>query len=334
MEIPRLQVSYPDRYRLWQELVREAELHSGRIFVATDEALERGADLELVVSVGEPDLKVVLRARVEARRPPSQRFARGLFVRLARDEVTKLHDALGLIPASEVAKGRQGRRYPMRWPVRFRTPALAKVVFTDDVSAEGMQVEMPERVRQGHILEFILETPQGHELALRGDVMWTSEQNERVGISFRFRDEETTEFFREMVELIGGFFREESGEGDALQPTVLFADDDEDALALARAALGKMAHVVTAQGGDEALSQIREQRPDVVVLDLLMSRIDGPTVCKTLRGDAELCELPVIFVSAGSEAELVARAIESGASDWLEKPYSAEALRALIERYL
>ena len=112
--------------------------------------------------------------------------------------------------------------------------------------------------------------------------------------------------------------------------TVLVADDNAAFSELVRAALGRDGIVVAAaKDGEEALRLAHELRPDAVILDLLMPRIDGLSVLVRLRADAATRDLPVLMVSGmpGSEAERLARAF--GAGEFLVKPFP---LRTLVDR--
>lgn len=335
----QIRVVFADKYRLWQELVHASD-REGRVFVATDVREAPGSLVELEVFVqDEQPLKV--RATVESRRPPSLRFSRGLFLRLPGEEVERLRSTLGLLPSQlQPAAGRMSRRYNVRWPVVFRTPALLKPVVTEDISADGIHVEMPERVRRGHVLELTLHTPQGHELGLAATVMWTSETHNRVGLQFYFEDEDTRRVFRGMLE--HAVLSEAAGEDEGATglppsggaPAVLIADDDPSTLDLLTAVLESRGYrVVRARSGEEALSLVRSERPDLVVLDILTPALDGLSVCRAMRADAELAEVPVLFLSTLEEEDLRRRAEEAGASDYLHKPIDVTRLLMLTRSY-
>lgn len=331
----RIPVSFPDKYRFWQEFVVAADREGGRVFIVSDERVEPGSYVELEVGVEGEEEPLLISALVEARRPPSLRFSRGLYVRLAPGEVHKLRGLLGLLPTSaEASTGRQSRRYALQWPVAFRTPALLKPVVTQDISTDGMHVEMPERVRRGHVVEFVLKTPQGHELGLAGTVIWTSETDHTVGVRFLFPDDDSAHVFRGLLE--HAVMTEDAPElGREWEHTVLVADDDKLILHMIQSTLEAGRYrVLTATTGEEALALIRSERPDLVLLDILMPRLDGMTVCRAIRADAELCELPVIFVSALDHDGLSQRAEEAGASDFLSKPVMSQELMRLVDTYV
>jgi DNA-binding response OmpR family regulator len=107
--------------------------------------------------------------------------------------------------------------------------------------------------------------------------------------------------------------------------TVLVVDDEPDILLLHRLNLEAAGHrVVLAADGITALERIAEERPDVVVLDVMMPVLDGWGVLERLRVYA--APPPVLVVSAKSSPADVQRAVDLGAGDYLSKPYDPEEL--------
>jgi adenylate cyclase len=88
--------------------------------------------------------------------------------------------------------------------------------------------------------------------------------------------------------------------------------------------------VRTAVNGVEALEMLREDQPDVVLLDIIMPELDGVSVLEQMKADDALNHLPVIMISAVDETESVLRCIEIGAEDYLPKPFDPVLLRARI----
>jgi CheY-like chemotaxis protein len=111
-------------------------------------------------------------------------------------------------------------------------------------------------------------------------------------------------------------------EGAILTGTVLVADDDADIVRFVEVNLRLEGfQVVTARDGQEALTKALDLRPDVVLLDVLMPRIDGYTVCERLRADDRGAAIPVILLTANfiSHDQEVAR--KAGANDFVVKPF-------------
>lgn len=94
--------------------------------------------------------------------------------------------------------------------------------------------------------------------------------------------------------------------------------------------------VITAADGEEALRKVEEDRPDLVVLDIMMPRMDGYEVCRLLRDDEETKELPVILLSAKGRPIDRETGLEVGANDYIVKPFSPrrllEKIRDLLDR--
>jgi uncharacterized protein (TIGR02266 family) len=116
--------------------------------------------------------------------------------------------------------------------------------------------------------------------------------------------------------------------------TILIADDAELFRELGSLFLARSGEVVTARDGAEALARITRDRPEVVVADLDMPRIDGAELCRRLKANPETRAIPVILVTSGDEAEHRARAVRAGADDVIAKPISRIALIQAVNRFL
>ena len=116
--------------------------------------------------------------------------------------------------------------------------------------------------------------------------------------------------------------------------TVLIVDDEQDILELLKYNLAKDGyHVLTAQDGKESLRQMK-QRPDLVVLDIMMPELDGWEVCKAIRKDPATARTPIIFLTArDSEVDEVV-GLELGADDYLTKPVKVRTFLARVKRAL
>ncbi len=117
-----------------------------------------------------------------------------------------------------------------------------------------------------------------------------------------------------------------SGEGH-----LLVVDDDEgNRRILSRRLTREGYSVVEAADGEEALSILREQEFDVVLLDVMMPKVDGSTALLRMKEDEALRHIPVIMISALDEIGSVVRCIEGGAEDYLPKPFNPTLLRARL----
>jgi class 3 adenylate cyclase/AmiR/NasT family two-component response regulator len=120
--------------------------------------------------------------------------------------------------------------------------------------------------------------------------------------------------------------------GPAATPAaILVVDDDQENRELLARRLTREGHRVRmASGGTEALALLQTQPVDLVLLDVMMPDLDGPTVLARLKQDPERRHIPVLMISALDETASVVRAIELGAEDYLPKPCDPVLLRARI----
>lgn len=104
-------------------------------------------------------------------------------------------------------------------------------------------------------------------------------------------------------------------------PLILFADDDVTQRLLIEEYLSEDGYrVAGAADGIEALEKAREQRPDLMILDVLMPRLDGFAVLKKARADHSLRDLPILVVTGLDDTSSIERAFELGATDFMAKP--------------
>jgi DNA-binding response OmpR family regulator len=123
--------------------------------------------------------------------------------------------------------------------------------------------------------------------------------------------------------------------GDTLTGTVLVADDDADIVRFVELNLRLEGfQVLTARDGQEALTKALDLQPDVVLLDVLMPRIDGYTVCARLRADHRGAAIPIILLTANfiSADEEIAR--QAGADDFVVKPFDPYELMERVKALL
>lgn len=114
--------------------------------------------------------------------------------------------------------------------------------------------------------------------------------------------------------------------------TVLVCDDEDVLRALIRATLGTRWELIEARDGEEALELARSERPDLVILDVMMPGRTGLQVLADIRADPSLADTQVIMLTARTQAEDIA-AVEA-ADAYLPKPFSPAALAELADRML
>ncbi len=115
---------------------------------------------------------------------------------------------------------------------------------------------------------------------------------------------------------------------------ILWADDNADMRAYVRRLLGDRFDVAAVPDGKAALDAARARKPDLVLSDVMMPRLDGFGLLRELRADPQLCEIPVILLSARAGEEARIEGIEARADAYLIKPFSARELLALVESHL
>jgi two-component system cell cycle response regulator len=112
---------------------------------------------------------------------------------------------------------------------------------------------------------------------------------------------------------------------------ILIVDDSPDATAVARQRLAKEgAEILSADGGVAGLEAAKRESPDLILLDVDMPDILGFDVCRALKADAELCMIPVIFLSGSATADDKVKGLDLGAVDYVTKPFDAFELRARV----
>lgn len=116
--------------------------------------------------------------------------------------------------------------------------------------------------------------------------------------------------------------------GADARPLVLIAEDNPDMSHFLAAVLSAEFRVVTAADGREGLEQARALAPDLIVSDVMMPRFDGLAFLRALRADDRLATTPFILLTARTGQEAMVEGLESGADDYLTKPFSARELAA------
>ena len=114
--------------------------------------------------------------------------------------------------------------------------------------------------------------------------------------------------------------------------TILVCDDDPSLRELVRAVLGPRYRFVEAADGDEALALAHEDRPDLIVLDVMLPGRSGIEVLEELRNDVDLTTIPVVVITAWSHAELDAQV--AGADRFVSKPFDPDELSSAVEELL
>ena len=115
---------------------------------------------------------------------------------------------------------------------------------------------------------------------------------------------------------------------------ILIVDDSAVMVRLLEYTLQSVGYATQAAlSGDAALERIRQQRPALVFLDIMMPDVDGLQVLRRIRRDPALAELPVVVISARAQEADRDAALAAGATDYMTKPYSRDQVLAFAARY-
>jgi CheY-like chemotaxis protein/Tfp pilus assembly protein PilZ len=323
-----LSLEYPDKYRLWADLIQG---HNDRVFVPTDEAPRLGALVPVRLGLPGVPLQLVIEGLVIGRRPESARFPSGVYLRFSDDQMEKCRRFLGLAQSPErYEQGRKSRRIRCELKVDFIEPKVKTPGVAKNISETGLLVISPVELAVGQHVQAVISPDSGEPIPVQAEVSWARNDKRLVGLRFLELTPHAEKLIDEAMARL-----DKKLQSVPTTAQILVADDEPNILEFLTKALNKHGYDVRkARQGEEALDMIRELRPQLVIMDILMPGIDGVDICKMMRADVELAEIPVIFLSALEESRLFAVADEAGATDFLKKPVNQADLLNMVGRYL
>jgi len=116
---------------------------------------------------------------------------------------------------------------------------------------------------------------------------------------------------------------------------ILLVDDSNTILMIERMLLTKGPYdVVTANDGDEAVEKALRERPDLILMDVVMPRMNGFEALRRIREDEAIGSTPIIMVTTRGEVENIETGFDSGCNDYVTKPINGPELIAKLENYL
>jgi len=121
------------------------------------------------------------------------------------------------------------------------------------------------------------------------------------------------------------------------QPTgcLLVVDDQQANIQVVGGMLGKLGfEIIPALDGATALRRFAARRPDLILLDVIMPDMDGFETCRRLRAEANGADIPIIFLSAADDKNLIVRALEAGGVDYVTKPFNQPELVSRVRTHL
>jgi len=115
---------------------------------------------------------------------------------------------------------------------------------------------------------------------------------------------------------------------------ILVVDDEPVNIRVISSALKNEYDIITALNGHEAISQLKNSRPDLILLDVMMPDVNGFDVCRIIKSNALFIDIPVIFLSAMESHEDVRRGLDIGGIDYLTKPVDLELLKLRVRNHI
>lgn len=118
------------------------------------------------------------------------------------------------------------------------------------------------------------------------------------------------------------------------EQNVLIVDDTPANISLLGEYLSHHFNVRIVTSGEEALQLVNENPPDLILLDIIMSGIDGYEVCRRLKGKSDTRDIPIIFISAKTTMEDEAKGLKLGAVDYIKKPFNLPIILSRVQTHL
>ena len=118
-------------------------------------------------------------------------------------------------------------------------------------------------------------------------------------------------------------------------PLILIVDDDLSGIDILQARLSAQHYdFISATDGEMALAMVEDRKPDLILLDVMMPKIDGIEVCKRVKSNPDLPFIPIIMVTAKTDSRDIVAGLDAGADEYLTKPYNHSALIARVKSML
>ena len=116
---------------------------------------------------------------------------------------------------------------------------------------------------------------------------------------------------------------------------ILIVEDEFDILKLIEFNLKKEGFdVIAVSDGESAIKEVRSNKPDLILLDLMLPGIQGLDVCRIIKSNQETKETPIIMVTAMGQEEDIVKGLETGADDYITKPFSIKVLIDRVNAFL
>ncbi len=188
--------------------------------------------------------------------------------------------------------------------------------------------------REGKGAEFVIRLPLGEKHLKPGEIVHPASAPESQKIKelelLHIYDEEDDEIIEERADKPV----EDKGNGGEEQLVVLVVEDDRDIRKYIREPLEKLYKVIEAKDGQEGIDEARKNIPDIIVSDIMMPKVDGFQLCRTLKEDRDTSHIPIILLTARGEEESMLEGLKTGANDYIAKPFNPQNLRMRINNLI
>jgi CheY-like chemotaxis protein len=201
-----------------------------------------------------------------------------------------------------------------------------------DLSQGGLYVHTEYTLKTGTMVEIFLPL-KNREIKIKAKVM---HEQQGVGMGLKFMEIDETQ--RAQLEELVLHTRRKPPSFRASKPTILFVDDNEKSRKMIKHKLiSEGFWIVEAVDGIEAINALHEEPIDIILLDLYMEKMDGFKVLSIVKGSSKWKHIPVIIYTAHGAEEIIDKAINAGADDFLLKSVTApkklaEIMRTFINR--
>ncbi len=125
-----------------------------------------------------------------------------------------------------------------------------------------------------------------------------------------------------------------SQSSDSKSVTILIVEDNIELQNYLKTELQKLYHIKTASDGSEGLKVALETLPDLIISDVMMPMIDGFELCKSIKSDVRTCHIPVLMLTAKSNADEQVKGIDLGADAYITKPFNMQLLKSKLQQLL
>ena len=113
---------------------------------------------------------------------------------------------------------------------------------------------------------------------------------------------------------------------------ILIVDDEPNLVKILESRLKSNGYdVISAIDGQQGLDRVRQDKPDLVILDLMLPKLHGYEVCKQLRADSTHKDIPIVMLTASGKAGDIQEGLNQGANAYIAKPFQPEALLGIIK---